>query len=186
MARQIDNDQSMNLLTIPTFLDENTFHVVVESPRGSNVKLKYEPRWECMSVSRPLTLGLTFPFDWGFVPSTKAADGDPIDTFVVWDVGVFPGVVLPCRSLGVLRLEQNRSNFDRSIRVRNDRILALPTVARRQGEARALSDIPQRIREEYVQFTIAAAALEGKDVEFLGWGDASEGMAVLTSHAVRE
>jgi inorganic pyrophosphatase len=186
MAWQIDNDQGMNLLTIPTFLDENTFHVVVESPRGSNVKLKYEPRWECMSISRPLTLGLTFPFDWGFVPSTRAADGDPIDTFVVWDVGAFPGVVLPCRSLGVLRLEQNRSNFDRSIRVRNDRILALPTLARRQGELTALNHIPQRIREECVQFTVAAAALEGKDVEVLGWGDASEGMAVLASHTVRE
>ena len=87
----------MNLLTIPTFSAADIFHVVVESPRGSAVKLKYDPRWNVMAVSRPLILGVTFPFDWGFVPSTKGPDDDPVDALVLWDVSSYPGVVLPCR-----------------------------------------------------------------------------------------
>ena len=60
----------MNLAAIPTFANDDIFHVIVEAPRGSTLKLKYEPRWEAMSVSRPLPAGVSFPFDWGFVPST--------------------------------------------------------------------------------------------------------------------
>jgi len=171
----------MNLSTIPTSAGDDLFHVVVESPRGSTLKLKYEPRWETMSVSRPLPAGLAFPFDWGFVPSTCGPDGDPIDAFVMWDVPAFPGVVLPCRLLGVLRIEQNAANFDRSTRIRNDRILALPAAARRESHWISVHDIPRRMLEECVQFTIAAAALEGKDVAVLGWGEAADAVALISA-----
>ena len=87
----------MNLAAIPALVSDDTFHVVVEAPRGSQLKLKYEPRWEAMAVSRPLPIGVTFPFDWGFIPSTQAADGDPLDAMVLWDVPSYPGVVLTCR-----------------------------------------------------------------------------------------
>ena len=64
----------MDLNRIPA-LDGDTVHVVVESPRGSALKLKYEEAWQAMSVSRPLPAGVVYPFDWGFVPSTLAPDG---------------------------------------------------------------------------------------------------------------
>jgi inorganic pyrophosphatase len=169
----------VNLLTIPTFAARDTIHVVVESPRGSHLKLKYDPRWETMGISRPLPVGLVFPFDWGFVPSTRGPDGDPVDAFVMWDVASFPGVMLECRPLGLLRVEQNAVNFDRSRRVRNDRILALPTTARRESGWSNVDDIPERIRDECVQFTIAAVALEGKDVTVLGWSEASDAVTLL-------
>jgi hypothetical protein len=61
----------MDLSAIPAFASDDIFHVVVEAPRGATLKLKYEPKWEAMSVSRPLPIGLAYPFDWGFVPSTQ-------------------------------------------------------------------------------------------------------------------
>ena len=73
----------MNLLTIPTFGAAGVFHVVVESQRGTALKLKYDARWNAMTVSRPLTLGTTFPFDWGFIPSTTGPDDDPLDALVL-------------------------------------------------------------------------------------------------------
>jgi len=162
----------MNLAAIPAFADHETFHVVVESPRGSSLKLKYEPRWQAMSVSRPLPLGVTFPFDWGFVPSTMAPDGDPLDALVLWDVPSAPGVVIPCRAIGVLQVEQNKVKDDRSERVRNDRILSMPIEARRERTITSIDALASRVRQELEVFTIAATALEGKDVRIAGWGDA--------------
>ena len=71
--------------------------------------------WEAMGVSRPLPAGLVFPFDWGFIPSTCGPDGDPIDACVIWDVASFPGVVIVCRTIGVLNAEQNAANFEQII-----------------------------------------------------------------------
>ena len=170
---------NVNLLMIPAFATPDTIHVVVESPRGSHLKLKYDPHWEAMGISRPLPVGLAFPFDWGFVPSTRGPDGDPVDAFVMWDVASFPGVVVECRLLGVLKVEQNAGNFDRSRRVRNDRILALPIGARRESGWSKVDDIPQRLRDECVAFTVAASALEGKDVTVLGWSDSSDALILL-------
>jgi inorganic pyrophosphatase len=169
----------MDLLKLPAFASAETFHVVIESPKGSGLKLKYLPRWETMGISRPLPIGLVFPFDWGFVPSTRGPDGDPVDAFVMWDVSAFPGVVVICRPLGVLRIEQNASNFDRSRRVRNDRILALPVEARREAAWRTCADLPERVRDECVQFAVGAAMLDGKDLTVLGWGDPDDAVALI-------
>jgi len=173
----------MNLLTIPAFGGSGVIHVVVESPRGSTVKLKYEPRWEAMSISRPLPLGVTYPFDWGFVPSTAGPDGDPIDALVVWDVGSYPGVVLPCRALGVIHVEQNRRNHDPSERIRNDRILAVPEAARREQDITSIASLPPRVQAELEHLALIATGLEGKDVRIVGWGDAAAALKLISDSA---
>lgn len=174
----------MNLQLLPPFSRQDDFHVVIESPRGSTLKLKYSAEWEAMGITRPLPVGLMFPFDSGFVPSTLNVDGDPLDAFVVWDTCAYPGVVVVCRALGVLQVEQNAANFDSSRRIRNDRIIALPTEARREaGEWQTIDDVPQRLREEWIQFTIASTALEGKDAAALGWGGCDEALSLIARTA---
>jgi inorganic pyrophosphatase len=173
----------MNLAAIPAFASDDTFHVIVESARGSTLKLKYEARWDVMSVSRPLPLGLTFPYDWGFVPSTRAADGDPLDAMLLWDVASYPGVVVPCRAIGVLHVEQNRVDHDRSSRIRNDRIMSIPVDTRREQAITTLEQLPARVRQELEQFTMAATALEGKDVRIVGWGDAAAALTLVRESA---
>jgi len=175
----------MNLAAIPAFASPGIFHVVVETPRGSTLKLKYESHWEAMSVSRPLALGVSYPFDWGFVPSTTAADGDPVDAMLLWDVSSFPGVVVPCRAVAVLQVEQNRTSHHSSERVRNDRILSLPVEARREGGIASLAALSARVREELEQFAIAATVLEGKDVRIVGWGDAAAALTLIQESAIR-
>jgi inorganic pyrophosphatase len=139
-----------DLHTLNAFVHDDIFHVVVESPRGSAVKLKYDPKLGAMSVSRPLNLGVTFPFDWGFVPSTKSADGDPIDALVYWDVSSYPGVVIPCRALAVIEVDQRGG--EGKGRVRNDRVVAVPFEARREKSLTLADDLPPRVRDELNQF----------------------------------
>ena len=168
-----------NLDRLDAFARDDIFHVVVESPRGSAVKLKYDPKLGAMSVSRPLNLGVTFPFDWGFVPSTEGADGDPIDALVYWDVSSYPGVVIPCRALAVIKIDQRGG--EGKGRVRNDRIVAVPIEARREKHLAAPDDLPARVREELNQFLLAATALEGKDARILGWEGPEEALALIRS-----
>jgi inorganic pyrophosphatase len=164
-----------DLHTLKTFAGADVFHVVVESPGGAAVKLKYSPDLRAMSLSRPLVLGVTYPCDWGFVPSTAGPDGDPIDAAIWWDVPTYPGVVIPCRALAVVRVEQNRAEGPG--RIRNDRVLATPVAARREETLSA------RVRQEIEHFFLAATALEGKEARILGWDDGDAALALIRSSA---
>ena len=95
-----------NLLKIPTWADEQSIYAVVETPRGSSCKLDFDPELHVFTLAKPLMVGLTYPYDWGFIPSTKAEDGDPLDVLVIHDAQTYPGVVLRCRPVGILELEQ--------------------------------------------------------------------------------
>src|SRR6188474_3713365 len=157
----------MKLHQLPAFVRGNVFHVVVESPRGSSVKVKFDPELEAMTISRPLTLGVTYPFDWGFVPGTQVADGDPADAMLLWDTPTFPGVVIPCRAAGLMKVDQRRAQGRG--RERNDRILAIPVKAPRFEHIRTVRDVPARLRRELEQFFVHVTALEDKDIRILGW-----------------
>ena len=67
--------------------------------------------------------GLSYPFDWDFSPRRRLADGDPLDVLIIHDARTYPGVVLKCRPVGVLEVEQT-SGAKREL---NDRISPCPT-----------------------------------------------------------
>ena len=152
----------MNDLTrLPTFTKAGDLLVVVESPRGSGLKLKYDPKLGVFLFHRPLALGLSYPYDWGFVPSTKAEDGDPLDAMVVADVPSHPGVVIESRPIAVLELTQKSK---RGGRERNDRILAVPAkLERSHGE------LTPRQRKEIECFFLNAVMFADKAAKILGW-----------------
>jgi len=95
-----------DLLRLPVRNDDGDAHVVVETPRGSAAKL-YDPELQAFTLSKALILGLTYPYDWGFIPSTKGEDGDPIDVLVLHDTATAPGLVLKCKIIGVLEVLQS-------------------------------------------------------------------------------
>ena len=71
-----------------------TIRVTIETPRGSRNKLKFDPAKKMFSLSKLLPEGMVFPYDFGFVPATKADDGDPLDVLVLTDEPLFPGCLV--------------------------------------------------------------------------------------------
>jgi inorganic pyrophosphatase len=154
-----------NYVKLRPFDDDGNLNMVVETPRGSAVKLKYEPKTKVFTVSRSLVLGLTYPFDWGFIPGTKAEDGDPLDALAVHDSSTYPGVVLPCRALGVVDVSQKGEKG----REENPRLIVMPSWHERMGEFEKATGLPKRLREEIEQFFVSATFFTGKDPIIESW-----------------
>jgi inorganic pyrophosphatase len=164
---------SGDLLHLPARAPDGALHVVVETPRGSHAKLKYSAELKTFVLSRVLALGVTYPFDWGFVPSTRAPDGDPVDAMVLSSVSTSPGVVVCCRPLAVLQVEQKAKDGGRE---RNDRIIVEPVVSERPT-----LPLTQRLREELEAFFVVATLFADKDLRLLGWGDGAAAEALVES-----
>ncbi len=154
-----------NLVKLPTWADKTHVYAVVETPRGSRAKLAFDPRLRAFTLSKPLLAGLTYPYDWGFIPSTKADDGDPLDALIIHDAATYPGLVLQCRPIGVLEVVQ-KSNGKAE---RNDRIFVVPDRAPFEGELQDVRHLPKRATGELEEFVRATDALEQKELEFRGW-----------------
>jgi inorganic pyrophosphatase len=159
---------------------EGGFHVVVEAPRGATLKLVHDPRLGAFVAKRPLPLGFSYPYDWGFVPGTRAADGDPVDALVFWEVASWPGVVIRCRALGVLELEQDGGDGGRQ---RNDRILAIPLAHPRGGALASHADVEPRVKDEIAHFFTSSVFFEPKNPRVLGWADPAAAERLLAASA---
>jgi inorganic pyrophosphatase len=153
-----------NLVKLPPFSDNGDIRVVIETPRGSCAKLDYDPKLQTFTLSKSLLVGLTYPHDWGFVPSTKAEDGDPLDIMVIHDAATFLGLVLTCRVIGVLQIEQR----SKGKRERNDRLFAVPRHSHSERALRDVRDLSQPIQDELEKFFIATDELEDKTLDILG------------------
>jgi inorganic pyrophosphatase len=154
-------------MNLKAFRADGSLNVIVESPRGASVKFKYDLELDRIVLSRPLPSGVVYPHDWGFVPQTRASDGDPVDAMIVWDGVSYPGVLVPCRAIGILNVEQ--TNLESGARERNDRLAVLPVKAPRFDAVKTVFDLPSRARDELDQFFLAATFFEKKNVRLLGW-----------------
>src|SRR5690242_14418380 len=85
--------------------DDDHLCVVAETPKGSRNKYAYDDEHGIFRLRKVLPAGMSFPYEFGFVPATLAADGDPIDVLVLMDQPAFPGCVLSCRLIGVIEGE---------------------------------------------------------------------------------
>lgn len=165
-----------DFLKLPAWNKDGALHVVVETPKGSGAKFKFDARLATFVYLKSLMLGLSYPYDWGFVPSTLAEDGDPLDAMVVHDAATAPGMVIPCRAIGVLQVRQTRKGKW----VRNDRIIAIPTEAHSGRSLRSVRQVSPEVREELEKFFAATQALNDKELRFLGWKPASEAIKTIS------
>jgi inorganic pyrophosphatase len=166
MARPMRSSIRMRLDRIPTWTKKKLVHVVVEAQRGSRLKMKYEPELEAIVWGHPLPVGLEYPYDWGFVSSTLAEDGDPLDALLLSEIPSHPGVVVPCRPFAVLQLEQKHDKGDWE---RNDRLILVPDRGGWTNDVRAPEGLPDDMREGLEQFFLSTHFFHHDKARCLGW-----------------
>lgn len=169
-----------NLIKLPTRSSDGDIHVVVETPRGSSAKLEFDPELNVFTLSKALILGLTYPYDWGFVPSTKGEDGDPLDVLVIHDAATAPGLVMKCKVIGVLEVLQSEKGKKG---IRNDRLIAVPRDSHRERSDKDARDLSKQVRTEIEKFFIATDELEDKELKFLGWKGPKAGEKLIDAKA---
>lgn len=143
---------------------DGLLQVIVETPAGSRNKFAFDPDQEIFMVKKVLPAGMTFPYDFGFLPKTLAQDGDPIDVLLLMDEPAFPGIAVRARLIGVIEGEQ----LDGKKKIRNDRLVAVAEMAHAYANIRKLKDLPKRWIDEVQTFFVNYHNLEGKKYKLLG------------------
>jgi inorganic pyrophosphatase len=134
-------------------------NVVIETPKGQPNKLKYEPAVGAFRLSKVLPLGMVFPFDFGFIPSTQGEDGDPLDVLTLMDAPVYPGCLVEARLIGVLRCVQREP---RRSPVQNDRFLAVAQEAATFRAIRQIRDLSGPVLDQIEAFFVDYNRLAGR------------------------
>ena len=122
--------------------------IIIETPKGRRTKFKYEEDSGLFSLSKVLPQGFSFPFDFGFVPSTKAEDGDPVDVIVLMEEPAHVGCLLQVRLLGAIKIMQTKDGKTTP----NDRLVAVPVQSPEFAKVQTLDDLRSNLTEELADF----------------------------------
>lgn len=136
---------------------------VIETPGGSRNKFKYDEKLGFFSLAGVLPEGMVFPHAFGFVPRTRAADGDPEDILILMDEPTFTGCVVSCRLIGVMEAEQTEDGETE----RNDRLIAVADHSRDYSDVKSLDDLNSNMLKEIEQFFITYNKEKGKKFKVL-------------------
>lgn len=159
-------------------MSDSAVTVVIETPKESRLKFKLDAPTGSYKVDRVLPKGLRFPFNFGYVPCTRAEDGDPTDVLLILDETLFPGCRLDCRLLGVMRAEQTEKGES----YRNDRILAVPT--KDPDAPQTLAELERHFIVHVERFFASYHQAEGNIFRVLGLGDADEARSLIQQTTV--
>jgi inorganic pyrophosphatase len=145
-------------------------NVVIEVPVGGEpIKYELDKASGTLVVDRFLHTPMRYPGNYGFVPHTLSADGDPIDVLVCNTRAIFPGAVMNCRPVGVLVMEDDGGG--------DEKLLAVPSTKLTQRYAKVVNytDLPEITLEQIQHFFEHYKDLEpNKWVKIGHWGDAAE------------
>src|SRR5437667_7874695 len=131
-------------------------NVVIEIPKGSKVKYELDKATGLLRVDRVLYSAVHYPANYGFVPRTYCADGDPLDVLVLGQEEVVPQVLLRARAIGVMRMRDDKGQDDKLIAVHVDD----PEYA----AVRTIDQLPPHRLRELRRFFQDYKQLEGKQV----------------------
>jgi inorganic pyrophosphatase len=138
---------------LPAFDPESgDLNAVVETIKGSRNKFAYDEQLALFRLKGVLPAGASFPFDFGFVPSTLGEDGDPLDVLVLMDEPAFAGCLVPARLVGVITAEQREESGEVE---QNDRLIAVASGSRTHEGVQRLEDLSSNLLGEIEYFFVS-------------------------------
>src|SRR6185437_16419924 len=133
-------------------LENDLWRVVIETPKGSHNKFKFDDELGLFMLSGVMPEGMSFPYDFGFLPSTLGEDGDPLDVLLLMDEPAFCGCMVPSRLIGVIEAQQTEEDGQSE---RNDRLVAVPVKARTYSDCKNVKDLNDNRLHEIEQFFVS-------------------------------
>lgn len=134
-------------------------------------KYEYDKEKEFFVFRGISSPSLQYPADYGMIPQTVGGDGNPLDVLVIMDQPTFPGCIIECRPIAVLRMKDGKD--------RNDKILCVPTDNSRFKEVRDIEDIPPLFLDEITHFFQEYSKLEGKTIKVIDWENAKNALRTI-------
>lgn len=151
------------------------FNVIVEIPMNSDpIKYEVDEETGALFVDRFMGTAMHYPCNYGYIPQTLAGDGDPVDVLVITPVPLIPGVVVTCRTLGMLRMEDEAGQDNKLIAVPIPKVLPLYA---RWNEPEDMN--PARLKAIQHFFEHYKDLEPGKWVKVLGWGSTAAAKAEI-------
>lgn len=151
---------------------------MVEIPRGGRNKYEYDEKNCVLRLDRVLYSSVHYPVDYGFIPGTRAPDGDHLDVMIVVEEPTFPGCVMSVRPIGMLRMLDEKGE--------DYKILAVPTRDPRFEDIRELPDLPSHWLREIENFFQTYKYLEGVPTEVLGWEGKEKARQTIAAYTVQK
>jgi inorganic pyrophosphatase len=167
----------MNLDRIKTF-EGDLLQVIIETPKGSAYKYDYEPEQEVFCLNKVMPLGMSFPFDFGFIPHTKGDVGDPLDVLVIMELPASQGALVQCRIIGILEASQIERDGKK---YRNDRIIAVWNLSNQYKTINRIENLNPQALTDMESFFKQHNTLAGKDFIPLGWKGPKEALKMIQS-----
>ena len=143
--------------------DEMYIHAIIETPKGCAAKYDYDEQMQMFKLKKLLPKGMSFPFHFGFIPHTKAEDGDPLDVLVLLDELSWPGCVIECKIIGVMEATETENNKTN----RNDRLIATAIASEKYNKIKDLSSMDEYLEKEIENFFNTYNNLEKKEFKII-------------------
>ena len=163
------------LKDVPPRAGEGTVNVFVETPKGSRHKYDIDEHG-LVRIALELPEGVRFPFSFGFVPNTKAPDGDALDILLVTAGEVPAGSLIEARIVGVLKMQ----NDEDGEMVRNDRLVAVATMSRVFDYVDTLADLKETFAWDVEEFFRTYNRMIERPFDLVGRGEREEAEALLS------
>ena len=143
----------------------DAFNVVIEIPMNADpVKYEVDKESGAIFVDRFMSTAMHYPTNYGYVPKTLSGDGDPVDVLVITPVPLIPGVVVTCRPIGILMMEDEAGVDGKVLAVPIDKKCSLYTQWQKPEDMN-----PLRLKTISHFFEHYKDLEEGKWVKILGW-----------------
>ena len=167
----INLGRTMNLDRVTSGRDvPNDVNVIIEIPMNADpIKYEVDKQTGAVFVDRFMSTAMHYPCNYGYIPHTISDDGDPVDVLVLSPVPVITGVVVRCRPIGMLKMEDEAGGDAKLLAVPVDRLSSL------YRAIKSPRDLPELTTAQISHFFQHYKDLEpGKWVKIEGWVGAEE------------